>query len=345
MFAGARPSSIVGVQRWEANAPRYRGDRRGHYESYFLRANHPSETLGLWLRYTMFVPAGKAADGRAEIWAAVFRPDDIVAVLADTALTPTSFVGNADALDIRIGHAVLRDDPLARRGSLRGAVEQNGREIRWDLAYDGGTDPVLLLPDNLYGTPLPKAKALVAVPMARFEGQLSVDGEAMTVTSWVGSANHNWGSRHTDEYAWGQVAGFDDAPDSFLECSSAHLKIIGPVWAPWLSPIVLHHDGTTYAMNSLAAARRARASYDATGSEFSWTLRNYTVSEQTQVDITVEFRASRSAFVAFDYANPPGGVKRCQNSKIATCRVEIAKAGHEPVILTSAHRAAFEILS
>ena len=37
-----------------------------------------------------------------------------------------------------------------------------------------------------------------------------------TLERWIGSQNHNWGRKHTDSYAWGQVAGFDDAPQTFL---------------------------------------------------------------------------------------------------------------------------------
>ena len=46
---------------------------------------------------------------------------------------------------------------------------------------------------------------------------IDVDGVSHAVDGWVGSQNHNWGRKHTDRYAWGQVAGFDDAPGSFLE--------------------------------------------------------------------------------------------------------------------------------
>jgi hypothetical protein len=48
---------------------------------------------------------------------------------------------------------------------------------------------------------------------------------------WVGSQNHNWGSKHTDRYSWGQVAGFDAHPESFLEVATARLKL-GPLWTP-----------------------------------------------------------------------------------------------------------------
>jgi hypothetical protein len=55
--------------------------------------------------------------------------------------------------------------------------------------------------------------------MAVYNGSLTVAGEEIEVVDWVGSQNHNWGSQHTDHYAWGQVAGFDTHPDSFDENS------------------------------------------------------------------------------------------------------------------------------
>jgi len=50
----------------------------------------------------------------------------------------------------------------------------------------------------------------VPQPGLRMRGQIVLDGVAMTVDDWPGSQNHNWGRRHTDRYAWGQVAGFDE---------------------------------------------------------------------------------------------------------------------------------------
>jgi hypothetical protein len=35
-----------------------------------------------------------------------------------------------------------------------------------------------------------------------------------------GDLDHNWASRHTDRCAWGQVAGFDTHPESFLEVAT-----------------------------------------------------------------------------------------------------------------------------
>ena len=88
-------------------------------------------------------------------------------------------------------------------------------------------------------------------------GAPASESSEIGIADWVGSQNHNWGSRHTDRYAWGQVAGFDEVPDAFLECATARLRV-GPLWTPWMSPVVLRLRGETLGWNGLACATRAR---------------------------------------------------------------------------------------
>jgi hypothetical protein len=146
--------------------------------------------------------------------------------------------------------------------------------------------------------------------MARFSGRLSVDGESIDVITWLGSQNHNWGTRHTDLYAWGQVAGFDDHPESFLEVATAKRRL-GPFWTPLLTPLVLRHKGNEYALTGLIQAVRARSSFE----YFTWEFKSGTEKVEIEGIIT----ASRQAFVGLNYRNPPGGIKHCLNSKIASC--------------------------
>jgi hypothetical protein len=335
------------MERREANRLRYAGGREGHYESYFLRANHPERGVGFWIRYTIFAPKGQPYRAEAELWAAVFddRPGRTAAVYAAAPLAPASFGSDGESLNLRIGDAVLADDPVTGRGSLAGRVSSAGHEVRWDLTYEGSAEPVLLLAERLYRGRFPKAKVLVPVPMAVFAGRLVVDGEPVEVAGWTGSQNHNWGSQHTDEYAWGQVAGFDNAPGSFIECSTARVRVAG-MRTPWLSPIVLRHEGRQYTLTGIAAARRAAGAYQATGPEYTWTLRSAgAAGPDGEVTISAEFRAPAESFVTFAYRNPPGGSKKCLNTKIAQAAVTISAAGAKPVILRSANRAAFEILS
>ena len=39
----------------------------GHYESYFLRGNHPDKPLAFWVRYTIFAPRQRYDDALGEL--------------------------------------------------------------------------------------------------------------------------------------------------------------------------------------------------------------------------------------------------------------------------------------
>lgn len=60
--------------RLHANDTRYHPDERaGHYESFFVRANHPTRPLAFWIRYTIFSPRRHPEQAAGELWAIVFN--------------------------------------------------------------------------------------------------------------------------------------------------------------------------------------------------------------------------------------------------------------------------------
>lgn len=306
--------------------------RGGHYESYFQRANHPTRPLAFWIRYTAFIPAGRPEAAIGELWAVYFdgeRGGPPVAAKTEVPLGQCRF--DPGRLGVSIGGATLAD------GQLQGSAGQGTGRIDWDLRYAGGQPPLYLLPPTLYDARLPRAKSLVGMPMARYHGQVTVAGQSIDIDGWPGSQNHNWGSRHTDRYAYGQVCGFDNAPESFLEVATGRIRM-GPLWSPWMTPLVLRHEGREYALRSLAQAIfRSRARYRC----FDWTF------EAASADIRIEghVQAAAGAFVGLRYYNPPGGEKHCLNSKIARCRLALRRPGQPEQVLESEHRAAFEILT
>ena len=318
------------MDRTRCNALRYEGDAKGHYESYFQRANHPSRKLAFWVRYTLFSPKGRPKDTVAELWGVFFdgEKNQITPVKVVVPYVRSDF--GKEALDVRI------DDARLDTKSLRAEISVLGNTLGWDLRYTSPTAPLLLLPEALYGAPFPTAKALVGSPMAVYDGTFVVNGETYPIEGWVGSQNHNWGEKHTDEYAWGQVAGFDDARASFLELSTARVKL-GPVRTPWMTPLVLRHEGREFALNAITTTIRARAQY----APFRWDFD----TTKGGVRIAGSIAAGREDFVGLPYDNPPGGRKTCLNSKVAQCRITLDVRGERPVTLFTANRAAFEILT
>jgi hypothetical protein len=152
-----------------------------------------------------------------------------------------------------------------------------------------------------------------------------------------GSQNHNWDSKHTDLYAWGQVAGFDSHPHSFLEVATARLKI-GPLWTPYMTLAVLRHDGQEFALNSLSQSLRAKGSFN----YFSWNFK----SETKAIILEGSISAPQEAFVGLNYYNPPGGNKYCLTTKFASCQLILkdTRTGKQEILFTKS-RAAFEILT
>lgn len=331
MSAAPPPLQDTQAQRLAWNRCRdVAGSAAGHYESWFQRANHPTRALAFWIRYTIFRPQGRPADAVGELWAIFFDGEHgrITGVKEEVAIADCRF--GPIGIDVRIGSAVLGGD------SLEGSASSRGHRVQWALHYGGGQEPLLLLPRELYERPFPKAKALVGSPNAVFRGTMIVDGETIGIDGWNGSQNHNWGSRHTDSYAWGQVAGFDDEPDAFLECSTAQLRF-GRLWTPRMSLVVLRVRGREYALNSLGQALRSRGRFEF----FDWRIE----SASKKATITIHLHAPRTSFVGLTYDDPPGGTRTCLNTKLAACEVTLSTPTHPMQTFTTRNRAAFEILT
>lgn len=318
----------------KANSLRFESSfNKGHYESYFLRANHPTKKQAFWFRYTIFQPQNNPNEAVAELWGAFFDNDKVIAIQEDVDLSRCDLRNSENFLKISDSKIIFLSDG---KGTAFGKVKDAKNTMAWQLEYTGSERPLLLLRPKYYDRSLPKAKALSGLPNAHFSGSIEVNGEKFNLENWQGSENHNWGSKHTDEYAWGQVCGFDGSPNSFLECSTARIKL-GPLWSPWLNLAVLRIDGVEYRFNGLWQAIKNEGYYD----YFQWKLSCR--SDDLQLDIN--FKASANDFAAFHYRNPPGGHHTCLNTKVAGCEITLKKKGKVIHQLSSLQSAAFEILT
>jgi len=313
------------------NASRFRpDDDDGFYESYFQRANHPSRPLAFWIRYTVFNPRGHPDQARGELWAIYFDGESERIVAGKQTMPISECRFSPTGLNVQIGRSALNEY------ALDGSMVTTEHTVAWSLAYQVAEVPLLLLPESYYARALPRAKALVGAPNAIFNGSLIVDGIRIGIDGWRGSQNHNWGQRHTDRYAWAQVAGFDNAPGVFLECSTAQLKL-GPVWSPRMTVLVLRDGDEEIALNGFWQSLRATARVD----RFDWRI----ATGSDSVRVYGRIRAPADAFVGLRYDNPPGGSKTCLNCKLAGAEFTVERAGRPDRILSTRNRAAFEILT
>lgn len=311
----------------QANFLRYKqGVPKGHYESYFLRANHPTAAQAFWIRYTVFSPKNDPLNAIGELWAVYFDGEEHHATKKEFPIEEC-YIQNTH-FEFSVGDNQLNSNKAIGKTN----------DIEWDLEYRGEQAPLFLMPINFYDMPFPKAKALVPLPFAKFSGLLKVKGKEIDITDWIGSQNHNWGEKHTDYYAWGQVAGFDNSPDTFLEVGTGKLKI-GPVMTPYLTLLVLRYKGKEYKINAAHQWFLSKGKFG----YFDWTFE----CENKEIKIKGKICANKSAFVGLRYYNPPGGDKSCLNSKIASCHLTIEEKNNsgEKTELFTKNRAAFEILT
>ncbi|MBX7433454.1 hypothetical protein JDV09_15240 [Mycobacterium sp. Y57] len=294
-----------------------------YYESRFLRANDPDGDRAIWLRETLLVPT--TGTPCADVWVMVFDPSGNRAVKRSYPIADADFAD--DEWTARIAGTSL-DDRCAS-GELAGAA-------RWDLSITpGGQAPVRVLPDRAYRSRFPPAKTEVRHPLARFDGRLEVPGLGLAVEGWLGSVNHNWGTRHTAAYAYGQVCGFDDAPDSTLEIVTARTAI-GPLLAPGVTLFVLRHQEQEFAVRGVAGSLQTHGRY----APFRWTF-GARVGEQM---IEGEITAEPAEVIGLTYTDTHGGLKYCYNSALARCRMQVAGKAFDRSELVSG-RAMFEILT
>ena len=158
------------------NDTRYHAQPKGHYESFFQRANHPSRPLAFWIRYTLFSPSQHPEQAVGELWAIFFNGETGNHVVVKRVAPLSECVFSSSSFQVQVAGASLQ------QGQLQGDVQMEKASIAWDLTYQSEETPLLLFPLRLYNTGLPAAKSLVGTPLAAYQGKLVVNGEVIELT-------------------------------------------------------------------------------------------------------------------------------------------------------------------
>jgi hypothetical protein len=300
-----------------------------YYESRYIRANHPERPQALWLRETLLLPT--AGDPVADVWVMVFDPEGQGNKALKEPYPIDAAAYEYDNWTARIGATSIDDR------SARGVVTGGNRSARWDLRITPGSDhEVKLLTDRAYKARIPTAKTTVRHPLAQFDGQVELDDARLVLDGWTGSVNHNWGTRHTPAYAFGQVCGFDEAPDSSLEIVTARAAV-GPVLTPAATLFVFRHAGQEFAVRSILGSLHTHGRYR----PFSWSFGARVGDQMIEGEMVVD----NSDVIGLTYTDTDGGSRYCYNSAIATCRMQVAGKAFERGELLATRRAMFEILT
>lgn len=317
------------------NALRYDARaRRGHVESWFLRANDPSRPRALWLKATILAtPAGESV---AEAWGVVFDGEQ-QRTFAHRETVPLARAAFVPETQGRLGvHVGCSSFVLGGEGRAAGELRRGEARASWDLRWtpEAGplSEPLSLFPFRaMVDGPFPKSKLLTPHPALRFEGRLEAFGETIDVTGWRGMQGHNWGREHAFEYAWGQCL-FDDA---MVEGFTGRIRIAGRT-SPRMSALVVRRGSAEYRFDRLFDFWRQEATVEAR----RWRVRLAGAAGEA----TLELDATNRPMVCLGYRNPDGRLSYCLNTKVAQVRLQVKPARGEPFELHSADGGALEFL-
>lgn len=296
----------------------------GHYESFYLKASHPTEPVSVWIRYTIHKRPGEAPLG--SLWFTLFdaREEGPWAVKVTT-----PDVGVAGGEYVHVGAA--RFEP----GRVLGSAAAEGREASWDLSYESAELPFHHLPaDFLYRAPLPRTKLLSPYPDARFSGQVTAGDRSVDITGWRGMVGHNWGAQHAERWIWLHGAGFDGHDDAWFDAALGRIKV-GPWTTPWVANGVLSLDGVRHRLGGLGATRRTEVAERPDGATFTLPGKEITVQGRVGAD--------RDAFVGWIYADPDGSEHNTVNCSVANLVLTVSRPAQPPLTLQLAAGAVYEL--
>ncbi len=323
---------------------RWNRDRRGHVESWFLKANDPVDPgRALWIKFTLLAPREPSTEVPvAEVWAIRFdgrgghhRAGKSTHAVAECTL-------GESGVDLTFGGCVLRPDHST------GAVGEGDGRIAWDLRWDrAGQRASFGFPARwMYERAFPKSKTYTSCPTTSLRGTLSLGDETWALHGWPGMLGHNWGRTHNPRYQWAQcsmfrpTAGGDLLEDTFFEGFSARVAM-GPLLTPWLTGAVVRVRGEDLAFNHLLGLFNPSAR----PGRFAWSLE----SRRGRRRLRWTVAAAPEDFVGLRYFDPGGRENQCLNSKIADCRLELWKRegrGWVPEAdLTGSQSCAYEVLN
>ncbi|MFN2617372.1 MAG: hypothetical protein ABR581_09645 [Thermoleophilaceae bacterium] len=299
------------------------GAGAGAYESFYLKASHPSDRLGVWIRYTVHKGPGSGALG--SLWFTLFDAS-ADGPRASKVTLPDPRTGEEEWIGI--------GDSSFREGEARGSAVSERCDAAWRLRFRSAETPLTHLPyERLYSSRLPRTKTLSPVPAARFDGQLSVDGRTIAVEDWPGMVGHNWGTEHAERWIWLHGLGFEGQTDhTWLDLAIGRLRV-GRVLTPWVANGALSLDGRRSRLGGLG--RRVRVREGAGGCEFALP------GEKLRLKGGVS--AEPKDCVGWLYADPGGGEHRAINCSIADMTLRIERGAGSPLELRVAGGATYEL--
>ena len=282
------------------------------YESWYLKASHPREPLGAWIRYTTHQKPGEPE--RGSLWFTLFGEG---APQAAKVTPGPEALSRGNGAFIRIGDAEFAD------GRVHGAA----LDASWDLTFEHPEPELRHLPRAwMYRAPVPRTKLTSPFPAARFSGRVAFGDRTVELDGWPGMVGHNWGAEHAERWIWLHGSNFEGRGDNtWLDVAIGRIKV-GPWTTPWIANGVISLDGRRQPVGGIEKARATKIDEHPDHCRFAI------------AGVTGEVSAPRERFVGWTYADPDGSEHNTVNCSIASLTLQL-----DGQTLSTAHGAAYEL--
>jgi hypothetical protein len=318
------PTEADNIRRWD-------GQRRGHYEVWYLTLNDPASRDGYWIRYTLESPLDGHGEPYAQLWFARFGTSTF-GINRKFPIASMTAVGAP--FSVSIGGNKLTND------CAKGALSGDGHSAEWDLRWTPAAKTLHQFPNFLYRNG-GMAQTTVLSPNVdvAISGSITVDGKRFELRDARGGQTHLWGKKHAHEWAWGHCNAFDGAPNAALEVLSVRLLRRG-IKLPPLTIATLWLDGEEIALNRIDQALFA-PTYDVSTGRFHFVARSLTEK------LEGEFSCRPEDLVRAHYHDPDGEPSFCHNTCIGDLRLTVSRRirgrWRESARLVAPRRGHFEI--
>jgi hypothetical protein len=298
------PATADNLMRWD-------GQRRGHYEVWYLTCNHRESQTGYWIRYTLESPLAEVGEPYAQLWFAAFDARDPSRNLAFNRRLPIEQLSAGEhPFELRLGEALLS------HGSMRGALDDRAR---WDLRWTPAERTHRHLPSVMYRRGgLGETTVLTPNLDVAIDGVIDWGGRRVELRGEPGGQTHLWGRKHAYSWAWGHCNAFEGRPGAAFESLSVRLRRRGRV-LPMLTIFTLYLDGEAYRFNQFRHTLLTRARYGTAHYRFSAT--------GPSARIEGEYSCRPEDMVVAEYHDPDGEPSWCSNTEVADLRVTVFRRG------------------
>jgi hypothetical protein len=286
------------------------GQKRGHYEVWYLTCNHLASRTGFWIRYTLEAPLAGHGEPYAQLWFAVFdhdMPARSFAINKKFSAAVMRAETSPFSLSIDKGNVLTHDSAI---GSLAG----DGHVARWNLSWLPGERTYRQLPAASYRGTWADTKVCTPNLDVPIRGTIEIDGGVLSFDGDPGGQTHLYGRKHAHAWAWGHCNAFEGHRGAALEALSVKLKRRGMVLPP-LTVFGLQLDGEELRWGEFHQVPFSRGAFGTGFFRFSG------VSPGARVE--GEYTCRPEDLTIAEYADPDGEASFCANTEVADLRVTV----------------------